>query len=88
MLLRDHNNRIFKTGLKIDYTPKMIKFNPDLLDISKIKLMACGRSHYVILDTDNNMHTIGKVLNTKSIGSHDGFDVYDADQLFDGGKAS
>ena len=41
--------------------------------------MACGRSHYVVLDTDNNMHTIGKVLNTKSIGTHDGFDVYDAD---------
>jgi hypothetical protein len=86
MLLRDHKNRIYKTGLKLDYTPKAIKFNPELLDSSKIDLIACGRRHYVILDTDHNMHSIGKIVSTKPIGNHDGFDVHDADQLFDGGR--
>jgi len=86
MLLRDHKNRIYKTGLKIDYTPKLINFNKDLLESEKVNLIACGRRHYVVLDTDNNMHVVGKVVNTKPIGNHDGFDVYDADQLFDGGS--
>ena len=86
MLLRDYKNRIFKTGLKIDYTPKLINFNSELLPSDKIHLIACGRRHYVIHDVDNNLHILGKVVSSKSIGMHDGFEVYDADQLFDGCK--
>jgi len=86
MLLKDHENRVYKTGLKLDYTPKAIKFNPELLDVSKIDKLACGRRHYAILDTDNNMHSFGNIVNAKPIGNHDGFAVHDADKLFDGGR--
>jgi alpha-tubulin suppressor-like RCC1 family protein len=68
MLFRDHKNRLYKTGLKIDYTPKMIVMNKDFITPEKVRLMACGRRHYTILDTDNNIHCIGGVMNKKSIG--------------------
>lgn len=86
MLLRDHKNRIYKTGLKLDYTPKMVQFKEDLLPANKVDQMACGRRHYVVLDTDGNIHINGKVVSAKSIGTHDAFQIYDADELFDGGK--
>lgn len=37
MLMRDHKNRVYKTGLKLDYTPKLIKFNAELLPPENIK---------------------------------------------------
>ena len=86
MLFRDHKNRLYKTGLKIDYSPKLIVMNKELITPEKVSMMACGRRHYTILDTDNNIHCIGGVINKKSIGSYDGFEVYDADLLFDEGK--
>ena len=86
MLMRDHKNRVYKTGMKLDYTPKLVKFNSELLLPEKIKQLACGKRHYVILDSDNNIHTIGPVFKDKSETQHDGFSVYDGDKLFDGGK--
>ncbi len=86
MLMRDHKNRVYKTGLKLDYTPKLIKFNEDLLPNDKIKQLACGKRHYIVLDTDNNLHTIGPVFKDSTESSHDGFSVHDGDKLFDGGK--
>lgn len=86
MLMRDHKNRLFKTGLKLDYTPKYCRFNQDLLKNENIDLIACGRTHYVILDKENNMHTFGKIIKTTPIANHEGFDVHDADKLFDGGR--
>ena len=86
MLMRDHKNRVYKTGLKLDYTPKLIKFSEDLLPADKIKTLACGKRHYVVLDADNNLHTIGPVFKDSSESSHDGFSVHDGDKLFDGGK--
>ncbi len=85
MLLKDYKNRIFKTGMKLDYTPKKIMWNPELLQDDKIQHIACGRRHYVIVDSDRNMHCFGKVVNAKPIGNHDSFEVFDADQLFEGG---
>ena len=87
-LVRDSKNRIFKTGMKIDYTPKLMNFNPELLPPSKISQLACGRAHSVILDTDNNLHTYGKVFKQKAEVQHEGFEVHDADELFDGGKVT
>jgi hypothetical protein len=52
----------------------------------KVDLMACGRRHYVVLDSDRNIHINGKVVSAKSIGTHDAFHIYDADELFNGGK--
>ena len=54
----------------MDYLPRACKFDPELLDSSKIRLLACGMSHFTIVDSDHNMHTIGKVVNTKPIGNH------------------
>lgn len=34
------------------------------------------------------MHCFGKVVNSKPIGNHDSFDVFDADQLFEGGQVA
>lgn len=48
--------------------------------------MQCGRQHYVILDSDNNLHTIGTVFKDKTEKTHDGFMVNDGDVLFDNGK--
>lgn len=39
-----------------------------------------------MLDSDNNIHTIGTVFKDKTEKSHDGFQVYDGDVLFEGGK--
>jgi len=41
-----------------------------------------------VLDKENNFHVFGKVFKDKGIGNHAGFNVYDANQLFDGGKVS
>ena len=86
MLFRDSKNNIYKTGLKIDYIPKLCKFDSTLLPKEKIVAMQCGRQHYVMLDSDNNIHTIGTVFKDKTEKSHDGFQVYDGDVLFEGGK--
>lgn len=88
MLLRDHKNRIFKTGLKLDYTPKLVRFNEELLKNDNVTQIACGRRHYVVMDKDQNAHVVGKVFNAKNLDYHDGFNVYDADQLFDGGRVT
>lgn len=86
MIMRDHENNLFKTGNRLDYTPKRINFDDELLNPNKIDKIACGKAHYLVLDTDNNFHVFGKVFKDKGIGNHAGFSVYDADQLFDGGK--
>ena len=41
MLAIDTENRIYKTGLKIDFQPKMINFNEDLLPKEAEKILAC-----------------------------------------------
>lgn len=73
MLFRDSKNNVYKTGLKIDYVPKLCKFDETLLPKDKITAMQCGRQHYVMLDSDNNIHTIGTVFKEKAEKSHDGF---------------
>ncbi len=88
MLVRDSKNRVYKTGMKIDYTPKLCRFSPELLEADKIRELACGRAHYVILDADNQLHISGKVLKSKAESTHEGFEVHDADELFDGGRVT
>jgi alpha-tubulin suppressor-like RCC1 family protein len=85
-LITDSKNRVYKTGMKIDYTPKMIKFDSEILPPSKIAGLACGRAHYVVFDSDNNLHTNGKIFKQKSEIQHDGFEVHDGDELFEGCK--
>ena len=87
MLMRDRDNRFYKTGLKIDYTPRLIKFDNEVLPSTSQYRLMCGRKHYVVLDeTNNTMHVFGNVFKTKAEEEYDGFGVYDCDKLFDGGK--
>lgn len=85
MMIRDAEDRVLKTGLKIDWSPKLVGLNPDRIE-GKIKQMACGRGHYALLDSKNQLHVFGKVLKEKAEEEHDGFGVYDGNDLFDEGE--
>lgn len=82
MLIKDSANRIYKTGLKIDYVPKLVNFNKERLPGEDIKAIAAGTAHYVVLDKSNNLHCYGKVIGEKAEEEYDGFGVFDGDQLF------
>jgi len=45
MMIRDTKGRLFKTGLKIDYTPKRVRLekNSTKLDANDMDILACGR---------------------------------------------
>jgi len=87
MLVRDNEGHIFKTGQKIDYTPKLVNFNSDRLPSNANVRMSCGRAHYVVLDQDsNNIHCFGKIFKEKAEEEYDGFGNYDCDALFEQGK--
>lgn len=48
MMAKDSKGRIYKTGLKIDYTPKLINFNKQRMENAKI--IACGMRYYAVVD--------------------------------------
>jgi hypothetical protein len=52
MMLKDTKNQIYKTGLKLDYTPKQMDFFKEFSS-DDITNLACGRKHYVILNKNN-----------------------------------
>ena len=52
MLIRDAEDRIYKTGLKIDYTPKAIDL-PEEFSKEDITQITCGRRHFVLLNKNN-----------------------------------
>ena len=85
MLLIDGQNKVYKTGLKLDYTPKPINFDNDFKGENVTKL-GCGRKHYVILNSNNQLLVWGRVFNEKPTKEIDGFGLYFADSLFDGKK--
>lgn len=68
MIMRDHENNVFKTGNRLDYIPKKIPFDDELLPPAKIDQIASGRSHFSVIDTDHNIHTFGNVFKGKEIG--------------------
>ena len=75
--------------MRINYTPRQFKFSPDLLDITNVRLMGCGRKHYIIVTNDNNLLTWGKVFkekNTDISQQTEGFSFYYGDSLFNGSK--
>lgn len=90
MLALDSEQRLYQTGLKIDWTPKSVNLNYDKID-GKIEQLACGRGHYVFVDSANNIHSFGKIFSKANsedtpVLTHDGYEVYDGDELFNGGK--
>jgi len=74
--------------LRINYTPKKFAFNKDLLDINNVRLMGCGRKHYIIVTNDNNLLTWGNVFKEKADPTQqtEGFSFYYGDSLFDGSQ--
>jgi len=43
MMVKDIKGRVFKTGLKIDYTPKRVKLENSSLDGKDVDILACGK---------------------------------------------
>jgi hypothetical protein len=52
MMIIDDENYPYKTGLKLDYSPKKLKFFDDFPKDDIIQV-ACGRKHYVILNKNS-----------------------------------
>ena len=61
MMVLDHKNRLYQTGLKIDWNPKFVRLNRDRIE-GQIELLGCGRNHYAFVDGGNNLHTFGTVI--------------------------
>ena len=61
MMIVDSQNRLFQTGLKIDWSPKFVKLNRERIE-GQIELLGCGRSHYAFTDSGNNLHCFGKIF--------------------------
>ncbi len=45
MIIQDEEGRLYKTGLKIDYTPSLIEITNQI----KPKLFLCGKSYYCMI---------------------------------------
>jgi len=50
MLATDTNNNVYKTGLKIDFVPKLINFEEELLPKDSEKYLACSERQYIVCD--------------------------------------
>jgi alpha-tubulin suppressor-like RCC1 family protein len=65
MLVLDSQQRLFQTGLKIDWSPKCVSLDQDKIN-GKIEMIASGRGHYVFVDSENYVHSFGKIFKEKS----------------------
>ena len=61
MMALDKKQRLFQTGLKIDWSPKHVQLNQDRIE-GKIEQLACGHNHYAFFDSGNNLHCFGTVV--------------------------
>jgi len=84
MLIQDESDKVYKTGLKIDYTPKRFELDPGFAG-SAIKGMTCGRKHYVLWNEDNKLLVWGNILKEKPENKTDGFGLHSGESLFEGG---
>ncbi|TNV74875.1 hypothetical protein FGO68_gene16760 [Halteria grandinella] len=84
MLIQDEGDNVYKTGLKIDYTPKRFELDPGFAG-SAIKGMQCGRKHYVLWNEDNKLLVWGNILKEKPENKTDGFGLHSGESLFEGG---
>ena len=66
MLFQDEEGGIYKTGLKIDYTPKKITLMDEFSQPGSIAGMTCGRRHYVLWNKDNQLAVWGNVFKEKA----------------------
>ena len=82
MLLKDVDGNVYKTGLRLDYTPKMINLASNDEYSQNIAAMACGRKHYALVNDNNQMFVWGNVFKDKSEVNVDGFNLYFGDTMF------
>lgn len=87
-MLKDEDGKMWKTGLKLDYTPKMVKLDNEENINTTIRAFGCGRKHYAMVNEDNQLFVWGNVLSGKSEVTIDGFNLYYGDTLFEGGKCT
>lgn len=87
-IIQDENNAIYLVGLKLHYLPKKMSFDPEILDVNNVRLLACGKKHYVIVNNDNNLLVWGSIFKEKSEIHTEGFSFHNGDELFDGGKVT
>lgn len=86
MMLKDSEGNVWKTGLKLDYQPKMINIPDDSLFKKSVIALGCGRKHYCILNENNQLLVWGNVFKDSSDVTIDGFNMYFGDTLFSGEK--
>lgn len=86
MLLVDENSNIYKTGLKLDYSPKQVNIFSEEFPKEQVAELACGRRHYVVRSSDNKLMVWGNVFKEKPAKEQDGFGLYFGNQLFEEGK--
>lgn len=86
MILKDDQGNVWKTGLKLDYTPKMIPIKNQLGINTHITAIGCGRKHYAMVNQDNQLLVWGNVFKAKSDKQISGFNIYYGDTLFENGK--
>ena len=82
MIVQLEDGSIYKTGLKLDYTPKHIDLD-DNFDGSST-MLACGRKHYVIANQHDQMLAWGDVFKEKTSTQTAGFKMYFGKDLFNG----
>lgn len=88
MLVKDIDGGVWRTGLKLHYSPKIINLDSEL-DINKnITTLGCGQNHYCLVNEDNQLLVWGKFFNDKSDIIVDGFKIYDGDSLFNKGRVT
>ena len=87
MLVRDESKNIWMTGLKMHYTPKLLRFDPEILNVEDVRMMECGRKHYILVTEDNNLWVWGNIFKERADidNQTEGFALYPSHEYFDGG---
>jgi hypothetical protein len=88
MIVRDDDDFIHKTGLKLDYNPKRLDFNLDgEFPMEGISQFVCGSKHYVVVNKETQMMlTWGRVFKQKPVKQIEGFDLYETGTMFEEGE--
>ncbi len=84
-MILDTDGNVYKTGLKLDYTPKKINLSEDFSS-ENIDIIACGRKHYAVINRKNQILTWGNVFKALPDATEDGFGMHYGEDIFDGGK--
>lgn len=87
-MLKDEDGNVYKTGLKLDYTPKKINLENNESISTNVNAIGCGRKHYALVNDNNQLLVWGNVFKEKSDKSIDGFNIYYGDSLFNGGRCT